>query len=102
VDSGTGPSRTSADVAELQTGAGDDTAAKLPDGAVQLADDAGLRGYLGAPPPAGHGVHHYHVAMHAVDVPSWQLPDGATPAFLGFNPFSHTLARAVLVPVYEA
>jgi phosphatidylethanolamine-binding protein (PEBP) family uncharacterized protein len=51
---------------------------------------------------AGHGVHHYHVAVHAVDVPSWQLPDGATPAFLGFNLFSHTLARAVLVPVYEA
>jgi phosphatidylethanolamine-binding protein (PEBP) family uncharacterized protein len=100
VDSGTGPSRTSADVAELQTGAGDDTAAKLPDGTVQLAGDAGLRGYLGA--PAGHGVHHHHVAVHAVDVPSLQLPDGATLAFLGFNPFSHTLARAVLVPVYEA
>jgi hypothetical protein len=58
--------------------------------------------YLGAAPPAGHGVHHYHVAVHAVDVPSLQLPDGATPAFLGFNLFSHTLARAVLVPVYEA
>jgi hypothetical protein len=27
---------------------------------------------------------------------------GATPAFLGFNLFSHTLTRAVLVPVYEA
>ena len=102
MDSGAGPSRTSADVAELQTGAGDDTAAKLPDGAVQLAGDAGLRGYLGAPPPAGDGVHHYYVAVHAVDVPPLQLPDGATPAFLGFNPFSHTLARAVLVPVYEA
>jgi phosphatidylethanolamine-binding protein (PEBP) family uncharacterized protein len=51
---------------------------------------------------AGHGVHHCHVAVHAVDVPSLQLPDGATAAFLGFNLFSHTLARAVLVPVYEA
>jgi len=47
-------------------------------------------------------VHHNHVAVHAVDVPSLQLPAGATPAFLGFNLFSHTLARAVLVPVYEA
>jgi hypothetical protein len=42
------------------------------------------------------------VGVHAVDVPSLQLPDGATPAFLGFNLFSHTLTRAVLVPVYEA
>ena len=58
---------------------------------------------LGAPVRgAGHGVHPYHVAVHAVDVPSLQLPDGATAAFLGFNLFSHTLARAVLVPVYEA
>jgi phosphatidylethanolamine-binding protein (PEBP) family uncharacterized protein len=40
--------------------------------------------------------------MHAVDVPSLQLPDGTTPAFLGFNLFSQTLTRAVLVPVYEA
>jgi Raf kinase inhibitor-like YbhB/YbcL family protein len=91
-----------ASVTELQTGAGDDTSAKLPDGAVQLANDAGLRRYLGAAPPAGHGVHHYYVAVHAVDVASLQLPEGATPAFLGFNLFSHTLARAVIVPVYEA
>jgi hypothetical protein len=38
--------------------------------------------------------------VHAVDVPSLQLLDGA--AFLGFNLFSHTLTGAVLVPVYEA
>nr|MBA3584418.1 YbhB/YbcL family Raf kinase inhibitor-like protein [Gemmatimonadota bacterium] len=25
----------------------------------------------------------------------------ATPAFLGFNLFSHTLGRAAIVPVYE-
>jgi phosphatidylethanolamine-binding protein (PEBP) family uncharacterized protein len=42
------------------------------------------------------------VGVHAVDVPSLQLPDGATRAFLGFNLFSPTLNRAVLVPVYEA
>jgi len=42
------------------------------------------------------------IEVHAVDVPSLQLPDGATPAVPGFNLFSHTLTRAVLVPVYEA
>jgi phosphatidylethanolamine-binding protein (PEBP) family uncharacterized protein len=51
---------------------------------------------------AWRGAHPYHVAVHAVEVPSLQLPDGATPAFLGFNLFSHTLNRAFLVPVYEA
>jgi phosphatidylethanolamine-binding protein (PEBP) family uncharacterized protein len=51
---------------------------------------------------AWRGAHHHHVAVHAVGVPSLQLPDGATPAFPGFNLFSHTLTRAVLAPVYEA
>jgi phosphatidylethanolamine-binding protein (PEBP) family uncharacterized protein len=39
--------------------------------------------------------------VHAVDVESLGLPDGATPAYLGFNLFSHALARATIVPVYE-
>jgi phosphatidylethanolamine-binding protein (PEBP) family uncharacterized protein len=39
--------------------------------------------------------------VHAVAVDSLDVPDTATPAFLGFNLFSHTLARAAIVPVYE-
>jgi Raf kinase inhibitor-like YbhB/YbcL family protein len=90
-----------ASVTELPSGAGDDKGSGLPDGAFQLANDAGLTRYLGAAPPAGHGPHRYITVVHAVDVPSLGIPEGATPAFLGFNLFSHTLARAVLVPVYE-
>jgi Raf kinase inhibitor-like YbhB/YbcL family protein len=90
-----------ATVTSLPSGAGDDEGSGLPAGAVQLANDAGLKRYLGAAPPPGHGTHHYYVVVHAVDVESLGLPDGATPAFLGFNLFSHSLARAVLVPVYE-
>jgi Raf kinase inhibitor-like YbhB/YbcL family protein len=90
-----------ASVTELPSGAGDDKGSGLPDGAFQLANDAGLARYLGAAPPAGHGPHRYITVVHAVDVPSLGIPEGATPAFLGFNLFSHTLARAVLVPVYE-
>ncbi|MFC4950422.1 YbhB/YbcL family Raf kinase inhibitor-like protein [Pseudonocardia sp. GCM10023141] len=90
-----------ASVTSLATGAGDEKGSGLPDGAFQLANDAGLKQYLGAAPPAGHGPHRYFTAVHAVDVESLGIPDGATPAFLGFNLFSHTLARAVIVPVYE-
>ena len=90
-----------ADVSSLPSGAGDETGSGLPEGAFQLANDAGLRRYLGAAPPPGHGPHHYYTVVHAVDVESLGLPEDATPAFLGFNLFSHTLARAVLVPVYE-
>lgn len=85
---------------ELPTGAGDDDGADLPDGAVQLASDAGPARYVGAAPPPDHGDHRYYYVVHAVDVPTLQLPAGASPAFLGFNLFSHTLARATIVATF--
>jgi Raf kinase inhibitor-like YbhB/YbcL family protein len=86
------------DVTELATGA---SGSAMPDGAVELKNDGGAVGYLGAAPPPGHGPHHYHVVVHAVDVSSLDVPADASPAFLGFNLFSHTLGRAMIVPVYE-
>lgn len=90
-----------ASVTSLPRGAGDENGSGLPEGAFQLANDAALARYLGAAPPAGHGPHRYFIVVHAVDVESLGIPAGATPAFLGFNLFGHTLARATLVPVYE-
>ncbi|MGW0229052.1 YbhB/YbcL family Raf kinase inhibitor-like protein [Actinopolymorpha singaporensis] len=87
---------------ELPTGAGDPDGAKLPDGAVTLTNDGGVRQYLGAAPPAGHGPHRYFFVVHALDVDSLDLPEGASPALLGFNLFGHTVGRAVLVPTFEA
>jgi Raf kinase inhibitor-like YbhB/YbcL family protein len=89
------------DVTELATGAGAGDGSKLPDGALQLNNDARLPGYVGAAPPAGHGPHHYWIVVHAVDVPTLDIPAEATPAFLGFNLFSHTLGRAMIVPTFE-
>src|ERR1017187_4322001 len=68
----------------LDAGAGEEDGSGLPEGAVQLRNDASFAGYVGAAPPAGHGVHHYYVVVHAVDVESLELPDGASPAYLGF------------------
>jgi Raf kinase inhibitor-like YbhB/YbcL family protein len=91
-----------ATVTELPTGAGDETGSGLPSGAIQLRPDAGPpRGYVGAGPPSGHGRHRYYTVVHAVDVDSLGIDGGATPAFLGFNLFFHTLARAIIVPWYE-
>jgi Raf kinase inhibitor-like YbhB/YbcL family protein len=88
-------------VTSLESGAGDDTGSGLPSGAFQLANDAGLTRYLGAAPPAGHGPHRYFTVVHAVDVETLGIPAEARPAFLGFNLFSHAIARAVLTPIYE-
>lgn len=87
-----------ASVTELASGAATDG---LPTGAVQLRNDSGEAGYLGAAPPEGHGQHRYFTVVHAVDVKRLDIPADSTPAYLGFNLFSHTLARAVIVPTYE-
>jgi Raf kinase inhibitor-like YbhB/YbcL family protein len=90
-----------ASITELSRGAGDEGGAKLPAGAFQLRNDGGMARYIGAAPPAGHGKHHYYFVVHAVDVESLGVGADASPAFLGFNLFSHTLARAAIVAWYE-
>jgi Raf kinase inhibitor-like YbhB/YbcL family protein len=90
-----------AQVNELARGAGDEGGALLPQGAFQLRNDGGMARYIGAAPPAGHGKHRYFIVVHAVDTDSLGVSPDATPAFLGFNLFSHTLGRATLVPWYE-
>lgn len=90
-----------ASTTELPSGAGSADGAKLPAGAVQLKNDGGMVGYVGAAPPAGHGVHHYYTVVHAVDVESLDVPAEGSCAYLGFNLFSHTLGRAIIVPTYE-
>ncbi|MFI8774294.1 YbhB/YbcL family Raf kinase inhibitor-like protein [Gordonia sp. NPDC062954] len=88
-------------VTSLDEGAGDEDASGLPQGAVTLANDAAMKRFVGAAPPPGHGPHRYYVVVHAVDVESLGLPEAATPAYLGFNLFSHAIARATLVGTYE-
>lgn len=88
-------------VTSLPNGAGDDSGSGLPAGAFQLRTDGGVARYLGAAPPAGHGPHRYFFVVHAVDVEMLGIDKDATPAVLGFNLFSHTLGRAMIVPWYE-
>ncbi len=90
-----------ADVTELTTGAGSQDGSGLPAGAKQLRNDAGLYGYLGSAPPAGHGAHRYMFAVHALNAASLPITEEVTPAICGFNMFGITVARAIVTPVYE-
>jgi Raf kinase inhibitor-like YbhB/YbcL family protein len=83
-----------ATVTSLPAGAG------LPAGAVALRNDFGTADFGGAAPPAGDEPHRYVFAVHAVDVPSLGLDPAAAPAIAGFNLRFHTIARALLIPVY--
>lgn len=89
-----------ADVTELSQGVGSD-GGTLPAGAFQLKNDAGVAGYIGAAPPEGHGKHRYFIVVHALDVADIGLNDQATPAYLGFAMFGHTVGRAMLTTWYE-
>ncbi|ETT35894.1 phospholipid-binding protein [Paenibacillus sp. FSL R7-269] len=85
-----------ANVTSLPTGAGDEGGAKLPEGAIQLPNDARAARYIGAAPPAGDGPHRYYIVVHALDVEDIGVTAEDTPALLGFNMLSHTLGRAVI------
>lgn len=90
-----------ASVTELPTGAGSQDGANLPEGAFTINNDAGLPGYLGSAPPAGHGPHRYVFAVHAMDCETLGIDNSVSNAIAGFNMFGKVLARAVITPVYE-
>lgn len=89
-----------ASTTSLPTGAGDPNGAGLPEGAITLPNDVGATRYIGAAPPAGHGPHRYFFVVHAVDVADLgtEIPSATV---LGFNLFSHAIARAILVGHFE-
>jgi Raf kinase inhibitor-like YbhB/YbcL family protein len=87
-----------ASVTSLPAGAGDGDET-LPNGATHLANDAGLRRYLGAAPPPGDP-DRYFVVVSALDVADAGLPDRITPALASFQTLPHTIGRARLVPIY--
>ena len=51
-------------------------------------------------PPEGHGDHRYVFAVHALDLENLEVTPEVAPAIVGFNLTFHTLARAVMVPIY--
>jgi hypothetical protein len=90
-----------ASVTELPTGAGasDET---LPEGAFHLRNDYSTAAFGGAAPPAGDPPHRYYYVVHAVDVPNLGVDGSASPAVASFMLAFHTLARAIITPVYGA
>ena len=83
-------------VTELPT----DAALALPVGALQVRNDAGHKGYVGAAPPHGLGFHRYVHTVHALDVTSLEIDDTVSPALVGFNLRFHAIARAQIVALF--
>lgn len=87
-----------AHVTELAEGAGDGDG--LPEGAFQLTNDTGSRGYAGAAPPEGDRPHRYIFAVHAIEGDPLAIDESVTPAVLSFNAVFQTAARATITGLY--
>jgi Raf kinase inhibitor-like YbhB/YbcL family protein len=72
-----------------------------PQGAVQGKNDNGSFGYFGPRPPAGTGVHHYHIQIFALDGPLTLKPDADLRALVGAMK-GRVLADGELVGTFAA
>jgi Raf kinase inhibitor-like YbhB/YbcL family protein len=74
--------------------------AQITGGARQGKNYSGKEGYIGPMPPLGHGVHHYHFQLFALDQPMRfsEAPDRDT---LLNAMQDHVLAQGELIGTYE-
>ena len=71
-----------------------------PAGAIQGMNSAGNIGYMGPMPPRGHGKHHYHFKLYALDT-ELQLSPGLQKSDLLKAMQGHILAQGELIGTYE-
>ncbi|MDQ0260500.1 YbhB/YbcL family Raf kinase inhibitor-like protein [Sinomonas atrocyanea] len=78
-----------------------DSDAGLPNGCLELLNDAGFTGFVGAGPPRGSGPHRYVFTVHALDVGA--VP--GTPRSKGSRVLrdiaAHEIAAATITCTYE-
>lgn len=72
----------------------------VPPGAIEGLNGARRAGYAGICPPPGHGIHHYHFKLYALDT-MLDLPDAATVGIVEKSMSGHVLTETELVGTYE-
>ena len=71
------------------------------DGCTLARNDFGRATYDGPLPPVGHGLHHYHFRVAALDVEEIVPPEDATAEELWHAVRPHILAEAETVGTYQ-
>ncbi len=67
----------------------------------EAINDFGKRGYGGPCPPKGHGSHHYHFKLYALDIAHIELPAGVRCREVERAAKAHALATAELIGTYS-
>ena len=75
--------------------------AKGRGGAGEGVNGFGNARYDGPQPPKGHGPHHYHFRLAALDVPQLDIPAAAKAEDVWTKAQPHIIAEAEVVGVYE-
>jgi len=88
-------------VNELVANAGNGSLNLAPKGAIQSTTDYGIKGFGGPCPPEGHGFHQYIITVYALKTDSLGLDANANPAYVGFNLWNQTLAKASIIAYYK-
>ncbi|WP_456413375.1 YbhB/YbcL family Raf kinase inhibitor-like protein [Thiolapillus sp.] len=90
-----------ADTRALPKDAGNPARKLLPAQVVQSRTDFGTPGYGGPCPPKGHGTHHYHFTLYALDVEKLPHGEDAPAAQIGFFINQHKLAESTITGLYS-
>ena len=89
-----------ADATGLPEGLSPEKTLTTPAGAAQGVNSFGKPGYGGPMPPKGHGTHHYHFKVYALDKPV-AAPPGVDKRALVAEIHDHVLAQGELVGTYQ-
>jgi hypothetical protein len=89
-----------ADIEFMQEGVATRRKLSEPEGAAQGENSWGNIGYGGPMPPPGHGVHHYHFKLYALDS-RLDLKPGLSKKQLLNAMRAHVLAHGELIGTYE-
>ena len=88
-------------VTEIAAGTGSTKKDLAPKGSMQINNDYGSRGFGGACPPAGHGIHHYRFTVHALSVEKLELPENASGALTGYMINANTIEKSTIESLYQ-
>src|SRR5260221_3542145 len=67
----------------------------------EVNNDFGKPGYGGPCPPKGHGAHHYHFKLFAIDVDRLNLGPNSKVADVENEANKHSIARGELIGTYQ-